>query len=218
MDMTSKFDNCISTILLPDNSKTKVRKDINPRLKFFHEYDDNGYLIFKGGFKFHEKYRRKINQDTKEKSLFDIYYNKRKKNGIGFEYDSRGNIIFEGEYRNWKKNGKGKEYFKNKLIFEGNYLDEKRNGFGIEYNFNGGKFIGEFKNGIKLDGTGYNKNNEIEYEIIDGNRVIKEYLNDKLFYEGNYSKGKRHGNGKEYDFLTRKLKYENRFAFGHKIE
>ena len=76
-----------------------------------------------------------------------------------------------------------------------------------------GNLCGEFKNGIKWDGTGYNKNNEIEYEIIDGNGMIKEYYNGILIYEGDCLNGKRHGDGKEYDFLTGKLKYEGRFAF-----
>ena len=53
--------------------------------------------------------------------------------------------------------------------------------------------------------------------IIDGNGVIKEYYNGVLIYEGDCLNGKRHGMGKEYDFLTGKLKYEGRFAFGHKM-
>jgi len=38
-----------------------------------------------------------------------------------------------------------------------------------------------------------------------------------LIYEGEYSNGKRHGIGKEYDYLTSKLKYEGRFVYGKKI-
>jgi len=216
IDMNSIFDNCISSISLPSISKNEVKIEKNRSLKSFEEHDDNGYLIFKGNIKFKEKYRIKMNRDGKEKNLFDIYHKRRNKNGKGREY-FKGNIIFEGEYKNWKKNGKGKEYFKNKLIFEGNYLNEERNGFGIEYNFDDGKFVGQFKNGIKWDGTGYDKNNEIEYEIIDGNGMIKEYYNGILIYEGNYSKGKRHGDGKEYDFLSGKLRYEGIFVFGRKF-
>ncbi len=53
-----------------------------------------------------------------------------------------GELIFEGEYLN----GKGKEYYNyDKIIFEGEYL-----------------------NGKKWNGKGYNINNEIEYEIING--------------------------------------------------
>ena len=96
-------------------------------------------------------------------------------------------------------------------------MNGKRNGFGIEYNPNGGKFIRKFKNGKKWDGTGYNKNGEIEYEIIEGFGIIKEYYAGKLIYAGEYSKGERHGYGKEYDFLTGKLKKEGRFYFGKKI-
>ena len=130
----------------------------------------------------------------------------------------KGKTIFKGECINGQRNGKGKEKFKGELIFEGNYLNGKRNGFGIEYNFDGGKFIGEFKNGLKWEGTGYNKNGEIEYEIINGYGYIKEYYNGILIYEGEYSKGKRNGNGKEFCFLTGKLKYEGVFINGKKFD
>ena len=125
--------------------------------------------------------------------------------------------MFSGKYVNGQRK-EGKEYgYKGKLIYEGNYLNGKRNGFGIEYNLNGGKFKGEFKNGNKWDGTGYDKNGEIDYEIIEGFGVIKEYYTGKLIYVGEYSRGERHGNGREYDFLTGKLKYKGRFCFGKKI-
>ena len=129
----------------------------------------------------------------------------------------KGKSILKGESINKQKNRKGKELFKGKLIFEGNYLNEKRNGYGIEYNFDGGKFLGDFKNGLKWEGTGYNKNGEIEYEIIDGYGYIKEYHNGILIYEGQYLKGKRNGNGREFCFLTRKLKYEGVFINGKKL-
>ena len=130
----------------------------------------------------------------------------------------RGKTIFKGECINEQLNGKGIEKFKNKLIFEGNYLNGKRNGFGIEYNFQGGKFVGEFKNGMKWNGIGYKKNNEIDYNIKNGYGIVKEFYKGNLIYEGNYLKGKRHGKGKEYDFLTGKLKYDGNFLYGKKFE
>ena len=94
---------------------------------------------------------------------------------------------------------------------------EKKNGFGIEYNFDGGKFIGEFKDDRKWEGTGYDENGNIEYEIINGYGKVKEYYNGNLIYEGQYSDGKRDGEGIEYDFLTRTIKYEGRFAYRKKL-
>ena len=52
-------------------------------------------------------------------------------------------------------------------------------------------FEGEFKNGIKWNGKGYNENNEIEYEIKNGTGKIKEYINGRLLYEGEYKNGKK---------------------------
>ena len=68
-----------------------------------------------------------------------------------------------------KKNGKGKEYhFDNgNLEFEGEYLNGKKNWKGKKYNEEGKlEFEGEFLYDYKLKG--------------------KEYLNEKLEYEGEY--------------------------------
>ena len=86
------------------------------------------------------------------------------------------------------------------MIFEGEYLNGKRNGKGKEYYDNGElKFEGEYLNGKKWNGKGFNKNNEIEYEIKDGNGKVKEYYNGKLKFEGEYLNGERNGKGKEYN-------------------
>ena len=130
----------------------------------------------------------------------------------------KNKLLFEGESLNRKRNGKGIEYFNGKKIFEGEYLDGKRNGTGTEYNFEGGKFVGEFKSGKKWNGTGYNKNGTIEYNIIDGYGYLKEYHCGRLIYEGYCLDGKRHGKGKIYNFLTRKVIYEGIFAYGNKLD
>ena len=61
--------------------------------------------------------------------------------------------------------------------------------------------IQENLNGKKWNGKGFNKNNEIEYEIKDGNGNIKvyNYDNGELKFEGEYLNGKRNGKGKVYD-------------------
>ena len=208
------------------------------------EYDSKGNIIFEGEYQNAKRNGKGIAFNNNKKVIFKgQYINDKLWNGIEYthlgrsileqEYKNgekseriilkeyfKNKLIFEGEYLNGKKNGKGKEYFKEKLIFDGNYLNGKRNGFGIEYNFEGGYFKGEFKSGNKWDGTGYDKNKKIEYEIINGcaNEIIKEYYNGILVYIGEYSNGNRHGDGKEYDFLTRKLKYEGKFIYGKKIK
>ena len=66
---------------------------------------------------------------------------------------------FEGEYLNGKRNGKGKEYdIYGKLEYEGEYLYER-----------------------KWKGKGYDENNNIIYELKNGNGKVKEYdLDDEL--------------------------------------
>ena len=85
----------------------------------------------------------------------------------GKEYFN-GKLIFEGEYKNEKRNGKGKEYdyYTKKIIFDGEYIDNKRNGIGKEYDKNGVlRFKGEFKEGKKWNGKGYNNKGKIDYII-----------------------------------------------------
>ena len=86
---------------------------------------------------------------------------------IGFDYDRKGNIIYQ--YNNI--NGIGKEYNDNgELLFEGEYLNGKRNGKGKEYYWDTGKLIfeGEYLNDKKWKGKGYDKLNNIVYELNDG--------------------------------------------------
>ena len=79
-------------------------------------------------------------------------------------------MIFEGESINSKVNGKGKEYYYNgNLIFEGEYL-----------------------NGRKWNGKGYDINNNLEYELKNGIGKVKEYdYYGYLVFEGEYLKGYR---------------------------
>ena len=101
-------------------------------------------------------------------------------NGYIKEYYYDDKLKFEGEYLNGERNGKGKEYyFDDRLQFEGEYLNGKRNGKGKEYYYGGElKFEGEYLNGNKWNGKGYNKNDNIEFEIKDEPTELKteQYL------------------------------------------
>ena len=179
-------------------------------------FDNKGNIIFEGKYLNEKKWNGK-GYYYKGNIKFEQEYNRGEKSEkiIMIEFFKK-NIIFEGESLNGQRNGKGKEYFQNELIFEGEYLKGKRDGKGKEYNFDGGKFEGIFKKGKKWDGTGYNKNNEIEYEIIEGKGIgyVKEYFNGILIYQGGYCNCERHGKGTEYDFLTRKPKRKGIFLYG----
>ena len=133
------------------------------------------------------------------------------KNGKGKEYNSYNDkLIFEGEYIDGKRFGYGKEYNNdNKLIFEGKYFNGKRNGKGKEY-FDDGtiKFEGIYFFGIKYNGKGYSKNNEILYELKEGKGYVYELdFCGNLIYEGEYLNGKKNGIGKEY-YKESKTKFE----------
>ena len=139
------------------------------------------------------------------------------KNGKGFIKEYYGSeLIFEGELLRGEINGKGKIYYsENKLKFEGEYLDGKKHGEGKEYDETGnlifqGKYLYNYKikgkeyyNNDKLkyegeyifeqkwNGKGYDKKENIIYELINGNGTIKEYYNNgKLKLEGKYINGK----------------------------
>ena len=71
---------------------------------------------------------------------------------------------------------KEKNSYGGKLEFEGEYLNGERNGKGKEY-YNDGKlkFEGEYLNGKIWNGKEFNKNGNIEFEIINGNGNVKIY-------------------------------------------
>ena len=89
-------------------------------------------------------------------------------------YGSAKNIVYE------LKNEKGfiKEFYESgNLKFEGEYVNGERNGKGREYDFYDGKIIfkGEYLNGKRWNGKGYDAENNIAYELINGKGFIKEY-------------------------------------------
>ena len=83
---------------------------------------------------------------------------------------------FEGRYYDCKRKGKGKDYYKNGILkYEAEYSNGKRNGYGIQYYINGKiKFEGEYLNGKEWNGTRYDNNGIIEFEVIYGKKKIKE--------------------------------------------
>jgi len=155
------------------------------------------------------------------------------KNGKGKEYDGFEDVlIYEGDFLNGERSGKGKILFKNgKINYIGQFLDGKRHGLGKEYDSNfelkfignylyGGKngkgkeiddinnynkiiFEGEFRNGKKWTGKGYDNYFKELFELKDGKGYVKQVerrynLVDFLIYEGDYLNGVKHGKGKEY--------------------
>ena len=105
---------------------------------------------------------------------------------------------------------------KNIIIMMNQYLNGERNGKGKEYDYNGElKFEGEYLNGNRWNGKGFNiKGNKI-FEIINGKGKVKEYYsNGNLEFEGEYLNGKRNGKGKEY--YNGELLFEGEYLNGKK--
>ena len=100
-----------------------------------------------------------------------------------------------------EKNGFGKEFSldTNILLFEGEYINRIRNGKGKEYHENGViKFEGEYLKGKKIEGKGYDEENNIIL-ILERNGKRKEYYKDNIIkFEGEYLNEKR-WNGKGYN-------------------
>ena len=89
---------------------------------------------------------------------------------------------------NGTRNGKRKDYYyKVKLEFEGEFLNGKKNRNGKEFYEDGKlKFEGKYRYDNKREGKGYDKNNNIIYELKEGKGFIKEYnnYNGELEFEG----------------------------------
>ena len=164
------------------------------------------------------------------KKVYEGEFKNGKMNGYGKEYCLffGGGLVYEGEFKDGKKNGYGKEYdTHSNLAFEGEFRNNKRwNGHLIQrHKYKKILFEGEYKNGKLWNGKGYKLyNNEIDYEIINGNGKFKEYndilnhvsfesnmingeitgytkkyrLKRGLEFEGEYKNGKKNGKGKEY--------------------
>ena len=100
------------------------------------------------------------------------------------------------------------------MKFESEYINQKRSGKVKEYYHNGKlKFIGEYLDGLKLNGKGYNIKGKGEYEMKDGKGYFKKYYCNKLRFEGEYLNGKRNGKGKEYVY-NGKLIFEGEYLNG----
>ena len=70
------------------------------------------------------------------------------------------------------------------------------------------QYIGEYLNGKKWNGNGFNSNNTISYELKDGKGFVIE---DEFNYECEYLFGERNGKGKEF-YSEKKLKFEGEYA------
>ena len=173
------------------------------------EYYSENKLKFEGKIFYGRKWNGKgFNYEGKEE--YEIKNGK----GYVKEYDYEGKLLFEGEYINGERNGKGKEYFNIEIISDkdkkffpflsGNILKDldnknflffnpniKYNNENLEENMNQKriinkiKFEGEYLNGKRWNGKGFNHEGKEVFKIENGDGLIKEYNNKgKLILEG----------------------------------
>ena len=135
--------------------------------------------------------RDKIFLFLKEKRKLELaFYNKKLQKKFGIEPNFYK--ILNGKYIIEDENGKVKEYLLDPriLVFEGEYL-----------------------NGIKWNGKGYNQAHVEVYTITNGKGYIKEYnANGELCFKGDYLNGKIK-KGKEYNHIGT-LIYEGQYFYG----
>ena len=194
---------------------------------------DTNILIYEGEYL--NKKRHGLGKEYSKNGvlLYEGEYLNGKRHGLGKEYSKNGELIFEGEYINGKyfngkgfnimecdvKGGKGKVklYYQinpKLLKFEGEIINGEINGKGTEYDTNRNIiFIGEYKNGKKWNGKGYNN---LDLELINGNGKYKQYyINRNLKSEGKYINGEINGIVKEY-YENGNLKSKGEYINGEK--
>ena len=187
------------------------------------QFYSNGKLKFEGEYKKGKKWNGK-GYDPDGNIIYEI------KDGKGFYKKYKLSfktlyLLFEGELNNGEKNGKGKEYSENYLKYEGEYLNGKRHGKGKEYYYdNRIMFEGEYKEGIRWNGKGYDPLEKEVYELKDGQGYVKLFTNygrRYCYFEGEYLNGIRNGKGTCYwkGKCTPIYKtFEGIFKNGEKIE
>ena len=87
------------------------------------------------------------------------------------------------------------------MEYDGEYLNGKRHGKGILYRFGREiKFEGEYANGYKIQGKGYNRDGKLKF-VLERNGKGKEYdYSGSLIFEGYYLNEKKNGIGKYYHY------------------
>ena len=168
------------------SSKNNILKNINSNYIIKHIFSFLENRLFMDIIRNNKKMQKKleISLETYE-NLCPVIIEKKRDDYFSFSFKD------DNIYRAYTKD---KQY----VIFEGKYLHGKKNGYGTEFYFNKKKkFQGEYLNGIKINGTGYDKLGNIIYKI-DSKNVTARYKNQMPVFNGKYYNGKK-WNGIGYD-------------------
>jgi len=79
-------------------------------------------------------------------------------------------------------------------------------------------FEGEYKDGKKWNGKGYDNKNNVIYELNEGKGIFKiyDYYRDMIYFEGEYINGEINGKGKKY--FNGNLQFEGEYFKRQKIK
>ena len=99
-------------------------------------------------------------------------YKDGKRNGQGTITWSDGKN-YVGEFKDGKFNGHGKITWSDGKNYVGEWKNGKRNGQGTQTWLDGRKYVGEYKDGKTWNGTGYDKNGNIQVKFVNG-KMIKQ--------------------------------------------
>ena len=93
-----------------------------------------------------------------------------KPHGQGTETLSDGRK-YEGEWKDGKYHGQGTLTHPNGEKYVGKFKKGKRHGQGIHTYPNGEKYEGEYTDGENWNGTGYDKNGNIQVKFVNGKMI-----------------------------------------------
>ena len=78
---------------------------------------------------------------------------------------------YVGEYKDGKRNGQGTVTWSDGKNYVGEFKDGKFNGHGKLTWSDGRKYVGEYKDGKTWNGTGYDKNGNIQVKFVNGEYI-----------------------------------------------
>ena len=78
---------------------------------------------------------------------------------------------YVGNWIDGKQNGQGTLTYPDGENYVGSWKDGKKNGQGTHTHFDGRKYVGEYKDGKPLNGTGYDKNGNIQVKFVNGEYI-----------------------------------------------
>ena len=203
----------------------KEGKQWNGNKKVFDDYEDENGQIKKYVKLKVEVKNGKICGKCKEfdfegNMIYEGEYQNEKRHGNGKEY-TNNNIDFEGEFKEGKRwNGIANQFNMNgKVVYDCTYQNGKIFN-GKEYKYFDDEIKlrteAEYKEGLLWNAKGYNKKSvfsNIDFEISNGNGVMKDYYSDNVLKSViNYKNGRKNGKAiSYYNIEGEKIEYEGEY-------